>query len=156
MRATSAVFVLVVLALLLVPLGLSLWLDARWFGAQGLSAIFALRLQTEVGLGLAAAAVAGIFAGLNLAWAAFRLRRIASKEDRDSRGMATIVAAVPLVALIVGLGFGLAAFGQWQTWLGLQAQGPFGQTDPTYQPGHRLLRLDAASPGGRARLGSPD
>src|ERR1700674_3005947 len=131
MRATSAVFVLVVLALLLVPLGLSLWLDARWFGAQGLAAIFALRLQTEVGLGLAAAVVAGIFAGLNLAWAAWRLRRIASKEDRDSRGMATIVAAVPLVALVVGLGFGVAAFGQWQTWLGLQAQGPFGQTDPT-------------------------
>ena len=50
MRATSAVFVLVVLALLLVPLGLSLWLDARWFGAQGLSAIFALRLQTQENL----------------------------------------------------------------------------------------------------------
>jgi uncharacterized membrane protein (UPF0182 family) len=132
MRATSAIFVLVVLALLLVPLGLSLWLDARWFGAQGLAAIFALRLQTEVILGLVAAAVAGIFVGLNLTWAAWRLRRVASKEDRDSRGMATIVAAVPLVALIVGLGFGLAAFGQWQTWLGFQAQGPFGQTDPTF------------------------
>jgi uncharacterized membrane protein (UPF0182 family) len=132
MRATSAIFVLVILALLLVPLGLSLWLDARWFGAQGLQAIFGLRLQTEVVLGLAAAAVAGVFAGLNLAWAAWRLRRVASKEDRDSRGMATIVAAVPLVALLVGLGFGLAAFGQWQTWLGFQAQGPFGQTDPTF------------------------
>src|ERR1700694_5396964 len=132
MRATSAVFVLVVLAILLVPLGLNLWLDARWFGAQGLAAIFALRLQTQLGLGLAAAAVAGVFAGLNLAWAAGRLRRVASKEDRDSRGMATIVAAVPLVALIVGLGFGLAAFGQWQTWLGVQARGPFGQTDPPF------------------------
>ena len=76
--------------------------------------------------------MAGVFAGLNLAWAAWRLRRVASKEDRDSRGMATIVAAVPLVPLIVGLGFGLAAFGQWQTWLGFQAQVPFGQTDPTF------------------------
>src|ERR1700694_3487357 len=132
MRATSAVFVLVVLALLLVPLGLSLWLDARWFAAQGLSAIFALRLQTEGALVLAAPAIASIFAGLNLAWAAWRLRRVASKEDRDSRGMATIVAAVPLVALIVGLGFGLAAFGQWQLWLGFQAQTPFGETDPTF------------------------
>ena len=44
MRATSVVFGLAVLALLLVPLGLSLWLDARWFGAQGLGAIFTLRL----------------------------------------------------------------------------------------------------------------
>ncbi|MDQ6672371.1 MAG: UPF0182 family protein [Chloroflexota bacterium] len=132
MRATTAVFVLVVLALLLVPLGLSLWLDARWFGAQGLAPIFALRLQTQVGLGVSAAVLAGIFAGLNLAWAAWRLRRVASKEDRDSRGMATIVAAVPLVAICIGLGFGLAAFGQWQTWLGLQAQEPFGQTDPTF------------------------
>src|SRR6266566_1232656 len=132
MRATSAIFGVVVLALLLVPLGLSLWLDARWFGAQGLEAIFGLRLRTQVGLGVVAAAVAGVFGGLNLAWAAFRLRRIASKQDRDSRGMATIIAAVPIVALLVGLGFGLAAFGQWQTWLGFQAQVPFGQTDPTF------------------------
>ena len=88
--------------------------------------------KPQFGLGLAAAVVAGVFAGLNLAWAAWRLRRVASKEDRDSRGMATIVAAVPLVAVIVGLGFGLAAFGQWQTWLGFQAQVPFGQTDPTF------------------------
>src|SRR5438128_1316077 len=94
MRSTSAILGLAVLALLLVPLGLSLWLDARWFGAQGLQAIFGLRLRTEVGLGLAAAAVAGVFSGVNLAWAAWSLRRVASKEDRDSRGMATILAAV--------------------------------------------------------------
>src|SRR6202521_2257489 len=127
MRATSALFGVVVLALLLVPLGLSLWLDARWFGAQGLEGIFGLRLRTEIGLGLAAAALASAFAGLNLAWAAWALRRVASKEDRDSRGMATIVAGVPAVALVAGLGFGLAAFGQWQSWLGSQAQVPFGQ-----------------------------
>ena len=132
MRATSVLLALAVLVLVLVPLGLSLWLDARWFGAQGLGAIFALRLQTQVGLGIAAAAVAGAVTGLNLGWASWRLRRVASKEDRDSRGMATIVAAVPLVAVLVGAGFGLAAFGQWQTWLGLQAQVPFGQTDPTF------------------------
>jgi uncharacterized membrane protein (UPF0182 family) len=132
MRATSAIFGVVVLALLLVPLGLSLWLDARWFGAQGLEAIFSLRLRTQIGLGVAAAAVAGAFIGLNLAWAAWRLRRVASKEDRDSRGMATILAAVPLVAVVVGAGFGLAAFGQWQTWLGFQAQVPFDQQDPTF------------------------
>src|SRR5260221_7308823 len=132
MRATSAIFGAVVLALLLVPLGLQLWLDARWFGAQGLEAIFSLRLRTQIGLGVAAAVLAGIFAGLNLAWAAWRLRRGASKEDRDSRGMATILAAVPVVALVVGLGFGLAAFGQWQTWLGYQAQVPFGQQDPAF------------------------
>src|ERR1700716_592155 len=118
MRSTSAVFGLVILALLLVPLGLSLWLDARWFGAQDLGAIFALRLRTQVGLGLAAAAVAGVFTGLNLAWAAWRLRRVASKEDRDSRGMSTIVAAVPVISLIIGLGF--------------QTQVSFGQTDPTF------------------------
>ena len=46
-------------------------------------------------------ALAGAFAGLNLAWAAWRLRRVASKEDRDSRGMATIIAAVPVIALVV-------------------------------------------------------
>src|SRR3979409_2199643 len=102
MRTRSALFGVVVLALLLVPLGLSLWLDARWFAAQGLEAIFGLRLRTQVGLGLAAAAVAGAFAAVNLAWVAWRLRSVASKEDRDSRGMATIVAAVPAVSVIVG------------------------------------------------------
>src|SRR5713226_1439381 len=132
MRATSAVFGVVVVALVLVPLGLSLWLDARWFGAQGLAAIFSLRLQTQVGLGFIAAAVAAGFTGLNLAWAAGRLRHVASREDRDSRGMTTIAAAIPVVALIVGLGFGLAAFGQWQTWLGFQAQVPFEQSDPSF------------------------
>src|SRR5215470_17558663 len=126
MRTTTALFALVVLILLFGPLALSLWLDARWFGAQGLGAIFALRLQTQLGLGFAAAAVAGAFTGLNLAWATWRLRRVASKEDRDSRGMGTIVAGVPVAALLVGVAFGLAAFGQWQTWLGLQAQVPFG------------------------------
>jgi uncharacterized membrane protein (UPF0182 family) len=132
MRATSVIVGLVVLALLLVPLGLGLWLDARWFAAQGLGAVFALRLQTQLGLGVAAAAVAGVFAGANLASAAWLLRRVASKEDRDSRGMATVLAGVPIAALLVGAVFGLAAFGQWQTWLGFQAQVPFGQTDPTF------------------------
>src|SRR5919199_1862267 len=132
MRATSVIVGLVVLALLLVPLGLGLWLDARWFAAQGLGAVFALRLQTQLGLGVAAAAVAGVFAGANLASAAWLLRRVASKEDRDSRGMATVLAGVPIAALLVVAVFGLAAFGQWQTWLGFQAQVPFGQTDPTF------------------------
>src|SRR5437868_1317691 len=128
MRATTALFGLVVLALFLGPLGLSLWLDSRWFGAQALGAVFALRIQTQVVLGLTAAAIAGAFIAANLAWAAWRLRLIASKEDRDSRGMSTLVAAVPLISLVIGLGFGLAAFGQWQTWLGFQAQVPFNLT----------------------------
>jgi uncharacterized membrane protein (UPF0182 family) len=132
MRATSALIALVILAVLLVPLGLNLWLDARWFSAQDLGDVFNLRLRTQVGLGLAAAAVGVVFCGLNLAFAAWRLRNVASKQDRDSRGMATILAAVPVAAVVVGLGFGLAAFGQWQTLLGFQAQVPFGQTDPTF------------------------
>src|SRR5438105_8843614 len=115
MRATSALIGLVVLALLLSPLGLSLWLDSRWFGAQGLGAIFALRIQTQLALGLTAAAVAAAFLAANLAWAAWRLRLVASKEDRDSRGMTTLIAAVPVISILIGLGFGLAAFGQWQT-----------------------------------------
>ena len=132
MRATSAIFGLVVLVLVLGPLGLNLWLDARWFGAQELGAVFALRLQTQLALGAVAAVAAGVFIAANALWAAYRLRRVASKEDRDSRGMATLFAAIPAAALIIGVGFGLAAFGDWQTWLGFQAQVPFGQTDPTY------------------------
>src|SRR6266851_5109951 len=132
MRATSALFGLVVLAILLVPLGLSLWLDARWFAAQNLGDVFALRIQTQLGLGVVAAVLAAALAAVNLSAAALLLRRTASKEDKDSRGMATLVASVPLASLIIGAAFGLAAFGQWQTWLGFQAQVPFGETDPTY------------------------
>src|SRR6266496_1401467 len=53
----------------------------------------------------------------------------------------TIVIGVIVLAILffpLGLGlsigaiFGLAAFGQWQTLLGFQAQVPFGQSDPTY------------------------
>src|SRR5438128_3870727 len=132
MRATSALFGLVVLAVLLVPLGLSLWLDARWFAAQNLGAIFNLRLQTQIGLGIVAALLAAAITALNLSIAALLLRRTASKEDKQSRGMATLVAAVPLASIIIGAAFGLAAFGQWQTWLGFQAQVLFGLTDPTY------------------------
>src|ERR1700737_3140491 len=59
MRTTSAVFVLVVVALLLVPLGLSLWLDARWFGAPGLPAIFPPRPATEGAPGVVGGATRG-------------------------------------------------------------------------------------------------
>src|SRR5919206_1507643 len=132
MRTLAAVFGLAVLGLLLVPLGLNLWLDARWFAAQGLGEVFALRLRTQLQLGLVAALVAGAYTFVSLGWASWRLRRAAAKEDRDSRGLATITAAVPALAGLLGVLFGLAAFGQWQTLLGLQAQVPFGDHDPTY------------------------
>lgn len=132
MRTTSALFGLVVLLLVLGPLGLNLWLDARWFGAQNLGAVFALRLQTQLALGVVAALIAAAFVAANAGWAAIRLRHVATKEDRDSRGMATLFAAIPAGAAVLGIGFGLAAFGDWQTWLGFQAQVPFGQNDPTF------------------------
>jgi uncharacterized protein len=132
MRTTSALFGLVVLVLVLGPLTLSVWLDARWFAAQGLGAVFALRLGTQIVLGIVATLIAAIVMSANALWAAWRLRKTASKEDRDSRGMSTLFAAIPAVALVLGVGFGLAAFGDWQTWLGFQAQVPFGQADPTF------------------------
>src|ERR1051325_9051870 len=111
MRTTSALFGLVVLVLVLAPLGLSLWLDARWFGAQNLGAVFALRIQTQLTLGAIAALLAALFVAGNATWAAVRLWHVASKEDRDSRGMATLFAAIPATAAVLGVGFGLAAFG---------------------------------------------
>src|SRR5262249_58347863 len=76
--------------------------------------------------------LAAVLIALNAGRAAARLRHVALKEDRDSRGMSTLLAAIPIVAIVIGVGFGLAAFGDWQTWLGFQAQVPFGQTDPTF------------------------
>ncbi len=132
MRATLALFGLVVLVLVIGPLFLSVWLDARWFLAQGLWDVFALRLSTQLILALVSTAIAAAFLAANMLYAAWRLRRVASKEDRDSRGMATTVAVIPIVALIAGIGFGLAGFAEWQTWLGFRAQVPFGQSDPTF------------------------
>jgi uncharacterized membrane protein (UPF0182 family) len=121
-----------VVALLLVPLALSLWLDARWFGAQGLGDVFALRVRTQLGLGIAAAVVAAVFSFLNLGWSVWRLRSVANEEDRVSRAMSLLATGAPLLACVVGVLFGLGAFGQWQTLLGFQAQVPFGQADPSF------------------------
>ena len=131
-ESVTIVFGAIVLAVLFLPLGLGLWLDARWFDAQGLAQVFQLRLGTQITLGLVAAIAAAVFTMANLAWATHQLRRVASKEDRHSRGMGTITAAIPIVALLVGVIFGLSAFGQWQTLLGFEAQVPFGQTDPSF------------------------
>src|SRR5262245_36763149 len=95
----SIVFGVIVLAVLFLPVALGLWLDARWFGAQGLGQVFQLRLGTQISLGLVAASVAAVFTVANLTWAAHQLRRVASKEDRGSRGMGTISTAIPIVAL---------------------------------------------------------
>ena len=132
MRTTLALFGLVVLVLVVGPLALSVWMDARWFAAQGLFDVFSLRLTTQVGLGLVATLLAAAFIAANMLYGAWRLRRVASKEDRDSRGMSTLFTAIPAAALVVGVGFGLAGFGNWQTWLGWRAQVPFGQTDPSF------------------------
>src|SRR3954447_15151560 len=128
----SVVIGAVVLAVLFLPLALGLWVDSRWFAAQDLEQVFTLRLGTQLALGIAAAVAAGVFVAANLAWATFRLRGVASKEDRESRGMSTVAVAVPIASLAVGVIFGLTAFGQWQTLLGFQAQVPFGQTDPSF------------------------
>jgi hypothetical protein len=132
MRATLALFGLVVLVLVVGPLTLSVWLDARWFAAQGLFSVFSLRLGTQLALGLVATLLAAAFLALNMLYGAWRLRRVASKEDRDSRGMSTIFAGIPAAAILLGIGFGLAGFGDWQTWLGFRSQVPFGQTDPSF------------------------
>src|SRR5579871_2319267 len=132
MRATLGLFGLVVLVLVVGPLALSVWLDARWFAAQGLFDVFTLRLSTQLVLALVATVLAAAFIGANLLYAASRLRRTASKEDRDSRGMLTILGLIPLAALLAGIPFGLVGFAEWQTWLGFRAQVPFGQSDPSF------------------------
>jgi uncharacterized membrane protein (UPF0182 family) len=132
MRTTLALFGLVVLVLVVGPIALGVWLDARWFAAQGLFDVFSLRLTTQLALGLIATLLAAAFIALNMLYAAWRLRHVASKEDRDSRGMSTLFAAIPAAAFLVGIAFGLAGFGDWQTWLGFRSQVPFGQTDPSF------------------------
>jgi len=79
-RAVTVAFDLV-LVLVLGPLALSVWLDARWFAAQGLAAVFALRLQTQLLLGLTATLIAAALMALHSGWAALRLRRVALRSS---------------------------------------------------------------------------
>src|SRR4051812_7162965 len=132
MRTTLALLGLVVLVLVFGPLALSVWLDGRWFAAQGFFDVFALRLSTQLVLALSATAIAAAFLGANLLYAARQLRQTASKEDRDSRGLATLTGLIPATALVVGIPFGVVGIAEWQRWLGFRAQVPFGQPDPSF------------------------
>ncbi len=84
MRALSVGLGVLAVSFLLIPLGLRLWLDARWFAAQDLEPIFALRLRTELALGLGAALGAVLVFGATvqpwyLLWAAIPLASAAAK-----------------------------------------------------------------------------
>jgi uncharacterized membrane protein (UPF0182 family) len=132
MRILIITVALALLLVLLIPLVLGVWLDARWFSAQQLEALFFLRLRTQLGLGCVSGILAAIFIWLNIGWATHRVRATAEKEGSETRSQARLSAVVPSVAVVGGSAFGLAAAAQWQTLLGFLAQVPFGTSDPSF------------------------
>ena len=132
MRKMSVATGLFILVVLLLPLALRLWLDARWFGAQQLEAVFLLRLRTQLALGLVAGLVASSVTALSLGWAVHHVREVPRKENQDVPHLARLSAAVLPLSMLAGVILGLAAFGQWQTLLGFQAQVPFESRDPSF------------------------
>jgi uncharacterized membrane protein (UPF0182 family) len=131
-RRVSISIAFFVLVVLVAPLALSLWLDARWFAAQQLEAVFLLRLRTQVELGIGGGLFAAALAFANLTWATRRLRQIALKEEQDLLVPTILVATVIPVSVIAGAFLGVAAAGEWQALLGFQAQVPFGIPDPSF------------------------
>src|SRR6516164_2430009 len=100
MRKLSISIAFFLLVVLLVTVALNLWLDARWFAAQHLEALFLLRLRTQVELGLAAGFFAAALVFANLTWATRRLRQIAVKEEQDLLGPTILSGTVIPVSVI--------------------------------------------------------
>lgn len=122
-RLTRVIAVLAVIALL-VSITASLWTESLWFGALGYSDMWWSRLRTQVGLFIAGGLVTGLPIGISL-WLAHRTRPLQVPMTAGEQALAqyrqaiepfrkVTVFALPGVLGVLG---GLAAAGQWQTWM---------------------------------------
>jgi uncharacterized protein len=140
--------------LLLVGWAVSIWTDWLWFDEVGFTSVYSRELSTRLGLFLAASLGVGLFLFANLALAV-RLRPFAlplSAEPPPSELMLDRIRfavgprlgrwlGVPTIA--VAFLFGLAAQGQWRTWLLFRNAEPFGVKDPQFGTdiGYYVFRL---------------
>jgi uncharacterized protein len=152
---TALISIAVTLGLLLV-VGwvVAIWTDWLWFDEVGFTSVYSRELSTRFGLFLAASLGVGMFLFANLALAV-RLRPFAlplSPEPSPSELMLDRVrfAVGPrlgrwlgIPAIAVAFLFGLAAQGQWRTWLLFRNAQPFGVKDPQFNTdiGYYVFRL---------------
>ncbi|NUT22122.1 MAG: UPF0182 family protein [Hamadaea sp.] len=143
-RGRTALIVLTGSLAFLLVLGwvVALWTDWLWFDEVGFRAVFTKELGTRVGLFIVMSLTAGLFLVANLGLAV-RLRPFLPPGAGGTPGEETLDRMrfaltgrlgrwLVLPAAVVALMFGLAAQGQWQTWLLFRNSQPFGQTDPLF------------------------
>jgi uncharacterized membrane protein (UPF0182 family) len=124
------------LVLLAIPRMIDVYTDWLWFGEVGYQPVFATTWATQ-GLLFVTAFVAAV------AWFGLHIHiAVSSLGDRRPTFVTRAGLAVPFpepaqirqglmaVAMVVSLLFGLAAAGNWETWLAWRHQGPFPDADP--------------------------
>jgi uncharacterized protein len=152
---TALISVAVTLGLLLV-VGwvVAIWTDWLWYDEVGFTGVYGRELGTRFGLFLAASLGVGLFLFANLALAV-RLRPFAlplSAEPPPSELMLDRLRFtigprlgrwLGLPAIFIALLFGLAAQGEWRTWLLFRNAQPFGVSDPQFNTdiGYYVFRL---------------
>ena len=127
------------LDLLLLSLAASLWTESLWFSSLGYSDMWWTRLRTQVLLFVLGGLITALPIGLSL-WLAHRTRPMSVPMTPGEQALAQYrraiepfrkVAAIALPAVLGVLG-GLAAAGQWQTWLLWRNGSSTGTTDAEF------------------------
>jgi len=128
-------------AVILLPMGASLYTTWLWFQQLGYQTVFTTTLVTKAGLGVIVGLITAAVIWLNFKLA-LRLSPETARVERhfviegqeiqtpDFSGLAPRLA--PIVALAIGVFTGLAGWGSWETFLKFRHQAPFGETDPIF------------------------
>lgn len=137
MRASRLIFFAILGLLLLAgPQVIGFYTDWLWFSEVGYQSVFTTIWRVQSVLFVAAFAVAVAWLGVNVRLA------LSSLGERRPTFVTREGLAVPFpepeqiwrvlmaVATVLSIVFGVAAAGQWQTWVTWRAQVPFGQVDP--------------------------
>ncbi|WP_084349144.1 UPF0182 family membrane protein [Janibacter limosus] len=115
---------IIAVVLLLISLAASLWTESLWFSALGYSDMWWSRLRTQVMLFIVGVLLTALPIGLSL-WLAHRTRPMSVPMTPGEQALAQYRSAIEpfrkatAIALpsVLGILGGLAAAGQWQTWL---------------------------------------
>ena len=134
----KAFLVVAVIAFLITMLA-GLWTEFLWFGAIGFSGMWWTRMGTQIGLFVAGGLLTAVPIGVSL-WVAYRIRPLQVPMTTGEQALAqyrqaiepfrkTTAWALPAVLGILG---GLAAAGQWQTWMLWRNGRSTGTADPEF------------------------
>jgi uncharacterized protein len=143
-RARRRAWIIGILIAIVVLLGslrslAGLWTDQMWFSSVGKESVFSTLLGIKVGLAVVFGVLffVGLFVNLLVADRIGRTAVFEAPEDEMVRRFQLAVRPYAkriyaLVAVVLGLAAGIAAIGQWQSWLLFSNAQSFGRTDPQF------------------------